>query len=403
MDTASKIDLDHYPVLMPCYPRVDIFFERGEGVWLYDEKGTRYLDFIAGIAVAGLGHANPYVVKALKDQADKLWTTSNLFYTRPGVRLAQRLVDLTFADTVFFQNSGVEAWECGIKTIRKYQSAVGQPQRFRIISFKGNFHGRTLAAIAASKAEKMVKGFGPMPEGFDVVAWGNMNEVRAAITEETAGIVIEPVLGEGGLKAVPHEFLRELRKACDELGLLLFFDEIQCGMGRTGKLFAHEWSGVTPDVMSVAKMLGNGFPIGACLATAKAAQGMGVGSHGSTLGGNPLASAVGNAVLDLITAPGFLEGVKKRGDYMAKRLGEMPVKHPKVFADHRGIGLMHGLACIPENLAVIRALREEKLLVLAAAENVVRMVPPLIVTEAEIDQAIAIIDRVATKFERSAA
>jgi acetylornithine/N-succinyldiaminopimelate aminotransferase len=391
----APIEEKDMPVLMPVYNRSDIFFERGEGCYLFDDKGQRYIDFIGGIAVTGLGHAHPAVTQALKDQADKLWIVSNVFYTHPNLRLAQRLVDLTFADTVFFQNSGVEAWECGVKTCRKYFSSIGQPQRYRVITFQGCFHGRTLAAIAASKAEKMVKGFGPMTDGFDVVAWGNMNEVRAAISSETAAIVIEPVIGEGGMKPADPEFLKELRKTCDEFGLLLFFDEIQCGMGRTGKLFAHEWSGVTPDVMCIAKALGNGFPIGACLATARAARGMTAGTHGSTYGGNPLGAAVGNAVLDIMTAPGFLDRAAAMGDYLWKRLDEMIARYPKVFSGHRGKGLMQGLVCVPENLAVVKALREQKFLALSAGENVVRFLPPLVVTEAQIDEAMAVVDRVA--------
>lgn len=394
---ADKIDPKDMPVLMPVYNRSDIYFERGEGVYMFDDKGERYLDFMGGIAVTGLGHAHPYVVQALKDQADKLWITSNVFKTHGGDKLAQRLVDLTFADTVFFQNSGVEAWECGIKVIRKYFSTIGQPQRYRVISFQGCFHGRTLAAIAAAKTDKMVGGFGPMTEGFDQVAWGNLNEVRNAITAETAAIMIEPVVGEGGMKAATPEFLQDLRKTCDEFGLLLYFDEIQCGMGRTGKLFAHEWTGVTPDVMCIAKALGNGFPISACLATAKAAQGMVPGTHGSTYGGNPLATAVGNAVLDVMTKAGFMDQAKRIGDYLTKKITELAKKHPKVFTGSRGKGLMQGLVCVPLNLDVVKALREEKLLCLGAGDNVVRFLPPLIVTEAQIDEAVAIIDRVATK------
>jgi acetylornithine/N-succinyldiaminopimelate aminotransferase len=389
------INPDDMPVLMPVYDRADIYFDRGEGCYLFDDKGERYLDFIGGIAVASLGHAHPSIVQALKVQAEKLWVTSNIFHTHVTTRLAQRLVDLTFADTVFFQNSGVEAWECSIKVIRKYFSSIGQPQRYRVISFQGNFHGRTLAAIAASKTEKMTKGFGPLTDGFDLVAWNNMNEVRGAITAETAAIAIEPVLGEGGIKPASPEFLRELRKVCDEFGLLLFFDEVQCGMGRTGKLFAHEWAGVTPDVMCIAKALGNGYPIGACLATAKAARGMVPGTHGSTYGGNPLAAAVGNAVLDVMTRSGFLEDVTRKGDYLWQKLALLVKRHPEIFTEVRGKGLMQGLVCRPENLKIIKALREEKFLALAAGENVVRMVPPLIVTESQIDDAVEIIDRVA--------
>ncbi|MFY9288129.1 MAG: aspartate aminotransferase family protein [Alphaproteobacteria bacterium] len=394
---AELIKPEDMPALMPVYARADVYFERGEGCYLFDDKNNRYLDFIGGIAVTGLGHAHPYVTQALKDQADKLWITSNIFKTHNGDKLAKRLVDLTFADTVFFQNSGVEAWECGVKVIRKYFSSIGQPQRYRVISFQGCFHGRTLAAIAAAKTEKMIGGFGPVTDGFDQVAWGNLNEVRNAITAETAAIMIEPVVGEGGMKAATAEFLQQLRQTCDEFGLLLYFDEIQCGMGRTGKLFAHEWAGVTPDVMCIAKALGNGFPIGACLATAKAAQGMTAGTHGSTYGGNPLATAVGNAVLDIMTKPGFFDDVKKKGDYLEKKMKELVQKHPKVFTGHRGKGLMQGLVCIPLNTDVVKELRDEKLLSLGAGDNVVRFLPPLIVTETQINDAVAIIDKVALK------
>jgi acetylornithine/N-succinyldiaminopimelate aminotransferase len=313
--------------------------------------------------------------------------------------LAQRLVDLSFADTVCFQSSGAEAWECSVKVIRKYQSTIGQPQKFRIITFNGCWHGRTLAGIAAAKTEKMIKGFGPLTDGFDQVAWENMNEVRAAITEETAGICIEPVIGEGGMKPASPEFLRELRKVCDEFGLLLFFDEVQCGMGRTGKMWGYEWSGVTPDVMSIAKALGNGYPIGACLATAKAAQGMTFGTHGSTYGGNPLACAVGNSVLDVMTKPGFLENVQKQGAYLWDKFGELVKKHPKVFVSRRGKGLMQAIQLVPEivNTNFVKALRAEKFLSLGAGENTVRVIPPLIINEGHIDEAVAIIDRVAAK------
>ena len=391
-----------FPALMPVYNRVDLYAERGDGVYLFDDTGRRYLDFVAGVAVVGLGHCHPSVVAALKKQAETLWTASNVFKTHSGEKLARRLADLTFADTVFFQNSGAEAWECGVKTIRKYFSATGQPERFRIISFKGCFHGRTMAAIAASKTEKMVGGFGPMLEGFDQADWGDIDSVRAAVTDATAAIVIEPVIGEGGMKAAPEGFLRQLRALCDEKGLLLFFDEIQCGMGRTGKLFAHEWDGVTPDVMAVAKALGNGFPIGACLATAKAAQGMTKGTHGSTYGGNPQATEVGNAVLDVMTAPGFLENVARRGDYFRAGLEKLCAAHGKVFTGVRGRGLMQGLVAVPTNTIVVAALREEGLLAIEAGENVVRFLPPLIVTEAQLDEALACIARVAGKVEKDA-
>jgi acetylornithine/N-succinyldiaminopimelate aminotransferase len=386
----------NFPTMMPIYAKSGITFLRGEGIYLFDDKDQRYIDFVGGIAVTGLGHCHPYVVKALKDQAEKVWILSNAHTCPNTERLAERLIDLTFAETVFFQNSGVEAWECGVKTVRKYFSAIGKPERYRIITFKGCFHGRTLAAIAAAKSEKMVKGFGPMVDGFDQVAWGNLNEVRAAITNQTAAIHIEPVIGEGGMKPADPEFLRALRSTCDEFGLLLYFDEIQCGMGRTGKLFAHEWSGVKPDVMSIAKALGNGFPIGACLATANAAQGMTVGTHGSTYGGNPLATAVGNAVLDVMTKPGFFDDVQRKGQHLEKKMDELVKRHPKIFTEHRGKGLMRGICCIPPNEDFIKALRAEKLLTVAAGDNMFRMLPPLIVTEAQIDEAIAIVDRVAS-------
>jgi acetylornithine/N-succinyldiaminopimelate aminotransferase len=391
--------MSYFPVLMPVYNRVDLYVERGEGACLFDDRGNRYLDFVVGVGVVSLGHCHPHVVAALQKQADTLWTASNLFKTHSGDRLAQRLVDLTFADTVFFQNSGVEAWECGIKVIRKYFSTIGEPQRTRIITFKGNFHGRSMTAIAASKAEKMVGGFGPLINAFDLADFGDIKSVRAAVNDATAAIVVEPVMGEGGFKIPPTGFLRQLRELCDEKGLLLMFDEVQCGMGRTGKLFAHEWEGVTPDVMCIAKALGNGFPVGACLATAKAAQGMTKGTHGSTYGGNPQATEVGNAVLDVMTAPGFLEDVTRKGEIWGKKLEALAAAHPKVFSDARGRGLMRGLTCVVPNTTVVAALREEKLLTLEAGENVVRMLPPLVVTDAQLDEAAAIIDKVATKLE----
>jgi len=386
-----------FPVLMPVYARADVYFERGEGALLFDDKGQRYLDFVAGVAVVALGHANPRLTQTVTEQSKKIWTVSNIYHTHVTERLAQRLVDLSFADTVFFQNSGVEAWDCGIKVIRKYQSAIGKPQRYRVITFEGCFHGRSLSAIAASKAEKMVGGFGPLMDGFDQVPWGDLEAVRKAITPETAGICIEPVLGEGGMKVCSPEFLRGLRSLCDEKGLLLYFDEIQCGMMRTGKFFAYEWAGIAPDVMCIAKALGNGYPIGACLTTAKAAQGMTAGTHGSTYGGNPLAGAIGNTVLDIMTEPGFLEGVQRKGAYLERKLKEILARHKSVFSEHRGIGLMQGLRCVPANTDVVAALCEEKLLTIAAGENVVRFLPPLIVTEAQIDEAVAIIDRVAAR------
>ncbi len=307
---------------------------------------------------------------------------------------------MSFADTVFFQNSGVEAWDCGIKVIRKYFDAVGQPEKHRIITFEGCFHGRSMAAIAASKAEKMVKGFGPLLDAFDQVPWGDINAVRSSITKATAAICIEPVLGEGGIKIASPEFLGELRALCDANDMLLYYDEIQCGMGRTGKMFAYEWSGVAPDVMCIAKALGNGFPIGACLATAKAAQGMTVGTHGSTFGGNPLAASVGLAVLDIMTAHGFLDDVNEKGLYLAAKLDELVTRHPHVFSERRGLGLIQGLKCRPPNKDVCAALRSAKLLTVIASDNVLRLLPSLIITKEHIDAAVSILDRVATAWPK---
>lgn len=378
---------------MPVYNRVDLPVERGEGSYLFDTNGRRYLDFTSGIAVNAFGHAHPYLVKALTEQAGKLWHVSNLFKVPGQYKLAERLVANSFADTVFFQNSGVEAWELGFKLIRKYQSHVGHPEKTRIITFDHNFHGRTSTAIAASNQEKMTKGFGPLLDCFDIVPFNNMNEVRNAITRETAGICIETVQGEGGIRPANDEFLRGLRAACDEFGLLLFFDEIQCGLGRTGKLFAYEWSGVTPDVMCVAKAIGGGFPLGACLAAEKAASGMTAGSHGTTYGGNPLAMAVGDAVMDLLLAPDFLPHVREIGDLLFSKLEELVKRHPTVFAEARGKGLLLGLKCVKPIADVIAATRANGLLIVPAAEEVARLLPPLIITEDHVNEAIEILDR----------
>jgi len=385
------------PVVMPVYNRADVVFERGEGAYLFDTAGRRYLDFAAGVAVMALGHSHPHLVDALVEQGKKLWHTSNLYRVAGQESLARRLVDATFADTVFFTNSGVEAWECSVKVCRKYQYETGNPQRWRIITFQQNFHGRTTSAIAASKAEKMVKGFGPVMEGFDIVAFGNLNEVRAAITDETAAICMEPIQGEGGIRVGDTDFLKGLRAVCDEFGLLLFMDEIQTGMGRTGKLFAHEWAGVTPDVMAVAKGIGGGFPLGACLATEKAAVGMTPGTHGSTYGGNPLATAIGNAVLDVMLAPGFLAGVEKVGRALHRRLAALVDAHPRVYTEVRGHGLMLGLKIddAVANTAVVDRLRANGLLAVAAGDNVVRLLPPLIIEDAQVDEAVAILAKTA--------
>ncbi len=380
--------------LMPTYGRADLAFERGSGAYLYTADGRRYIDFASGIAVTGLGHAHPHLVKALTEQAGKLWHTSNLFRIPGQERLAERLVEASFADTVFFANSGAEAIECGLKMVRKYHDDTGHPERYRVITCSGAFHGRTLATISAAGQEKYLEGFLPEVEGFDHVAFGNLNELCAAIGPETAGVLIEPVQGEGGMRAASIEYLRALRQVCDEFGLLLFFDEIQCGMGRTGKLFAYEWAEVTPDVMAVAKALGGGFPVSACLASERAAVGMTQGTHGSTFGGNPLAMAVANAVLDVMLASGFLERVRQSAEHLHGELGAMARRHPAIIEEIRGKGLLIGLKLAVPNTEMAARLREQGLLAATAGDNVLRLLPPLIIGAAEIEEAVAILERV---------
>ena len=379
--------------VLPTYARVDLAFERGEGAWLFTAEGERYLDFTSGVAVNALGHAHPQLVQALNEQAQKLWHVSNLYRIPEGERLADRLCAASFADTVFFQNSGAEAIECAIKMARKYQSASGKPERYRIITFEGAFHGRTLAAIAATGNKKYLEGFGPPVEGFDQVAYADLEATKKAIGPHTAAIMIEPVMGEGGVRVVPHTFLRALRKLCDDNGLLLIFDEIQTGIGRTGDMFAYQHTGVTPDIMTIAKALGGGFPVGACLATAEAGKGMTAGTHGSTFGGNPLAMAVGNTVLDIIMADGFLDRMKQNALLLKQRLAELKDRHASVIAEVRGEGLLIGLRMIPQVSEMVDELRAEKMLTVAAGDNVVRLLPPLIIGEKEIAEAIGCIDR----------
>jgi acetylornithine/N-succinyldiaminopimelate aminotransferase len=386
------------PVL-PTYARADVEFEKGEGAWLTARDGERYLDFGGGIAVNVLGHAHPHLVKALTEQGAKLWHVSNLYRIPEGERLARRLIEATFADTVFFTNSGAEAMECSVKMARKYHAANGAPERFRIVTFEGAFHGRTLAMIAAGGQQKYIEGFGPKVEGFDQVPFNDDAALKAAIGPETAAILIEPIQGEGGIRVVPLERLRALRKLCDERGLLLVLDEVQCGIGRTGKFFAHEWAGITPDIMGIAKGIGGGFPMGACLATEKAAKGMTAGTHGSTFGGNPLAMAVGNAVLDVILADGFFEHVAKMGLLLKQRLAEIKDRHPSIIAEVRGEGLMQGLRLNVPNSDFVDAARAEKLLLIGAGDNVARVLPPLNVGEEEIALAIGRIDATASKLE----
>ncbi len=390
-----------FPQLLPTYNRADVAFVRGEGPYLFAEDGERYLDFGAGIAVNALGHAHPHLVETLREQAGKLWHTSNLYRIPDQEKLAKRLVDATFADTVFFGNSGAEAMECAFKMARRYHYVNGQPERFRIITFEGAFHGRTLATIAAGGQAKYLEGFGPKVEGFDQVPFGDVAALKAAITPETAALVIEPVQGEGGLRTVPAEFLRKLRALCDEHGLLLIFDEIQTGVGRTGKLFAHEWPGVTPDIMAIAKGIGGGFPMGACLATKEAGKGMVAGVHGTTFGGNPLAMAVGNAVLDVVLKPGFLEHVREIAGYARQQLSGLIAEHPNVFEGLRGEGLMIGLKMKVPNLEFVAALRKHHMLSVGAGDNVVRLLPPLIIEEAHVREAVAALDAAAKDMEAS--
>jgi acetylornithine/N-succinyldiaminopimelate aminotransferase len=378
--------------LVGIYARANIEFERGEGAYLWTPAGERYLDFAAGVAVNILGHAHPHLVAALTAQAKKLWHTSNLYRVTGQERLAKRLCDVTFADKVFFANSGAEAMEASVKMARRYHSHHGRPGRYRIVTFEGAFHGRTLAMIAAGNQPKHLSGFGPKVEGFDQVPLGDIEAAGNAITEESAAILIEPIQGEGGIRPAGHAFLRALRELADERGVLLLFDEVQTGMGRTGKLFAYEWAGVEPDIMGIAKGLGGGFPIGACLATEEAAAGMTPGSHGSTFGGNPLAAAAGNAVLDIVLRPDFLPHVQRMGLLFKQRLAEIADRYPNIVSEVRGEGLMLGLVCKKPNTEVSGTLFAEKLLTVTAGNNAVRLLPPLIVTETEIGEACAKIE-----------
>lgn len=393
--------------ILPTYARADVAFERGEGSWLIATDGRRFLDFGSGIAVNSCGHSHPHLVKALTEQAAKLWHTSNLYQMPEGRRLAERLIAHTFADTVFFCNSGAEANEAAIKMARKFHAAQGHPEKFRIITFEGAFHGRTLATIAAGGQKKYLDGFGPKVDGFDQVPFGDHEALKAAITDETAAIMIEPIQGEGGIRSVPPQCLRGLRQLCDEKGLLLIYDEVQTGVGRTGKLFAHEWAGAPPDIMSIAKGIGGGFPMGACLATERAAVGMTAGTHGTTFGGNPLAMAVGNAVLDVILADGFLDAVAHKALLLKQKLAALKDRHPKVIEDVRGEGLLMGVKARVPNTELQAAARDAGLLSVAAGDNVLRLIPPLTVTEGELDEAVKRLEQavgaIEAKLDRPAA
>jgi len=380
---------------MPTYGRWDVAVERGEGCYLWSTDGRKFLDFTSGIAVTSLGHCHPQVIAALTKQANTLWHSSNLFRIPGQEKLAERLVANSFADTVFFNNSGAEAVELSIKVARKYQSETGHPEKYRVIGCNGSFHGRSFATLAAAGAEAYLKGFGPVMDGFDHVAFNNLNEMRATVTDKTAAILVEPVQGEGGVRAPSTDYLKGLRAICDEFGLLLVYDEVQCGMGRTGKLFAHEWAGVPPDIMAVAKALGNGIPIGACLATEKAAVGMVAGSHGSTFGGNPLSVSAGNAVLDVMLAPGFFDRVNETAKYMWGKLEGLVAAYPKLFESVRGSGMLLGVKCVVTAGDVVAKARAKGLLVLTAGDNLLRILPPLVAGKKEIDEAIGILTQVA--------
>ncbi len=378
--------------VMKTYAPADVVFDKGEGVYLIAEDGKRFLDFGAGVAVTCLGHAHPHLVSALTEQAAKLWHCSNLYRIKGQERFARRLADSTFGDVVFSCNSGAEANECAIKIARKYFAAKGS-KRYRILTFSGAFHGRTMATLSAGKQAKHCDGFGPMLDGFDQVAFNDLDAARAAITEETAAVHVEPVQGEGGMRPADMAFLQGLRQLCDEHGILLMMDEVQTGVGRTGKLFAHEWAGITPDVMAIAKGIGGGFPVGACIATAEAASGMAPGAHGSTYGGNPLAMAATNAVLDVVLEDGFLNRVAQMGEYLQKRMDDVVAKYPQIVKGARGLGLMVGFECVVPNTDLVAQCFNNGLLAVPAGDNVMRLLPPLVVQEEHIEAAIAIIER----------
>lgn len=392
--------------VLPTYNRAALAFVRGEGSWLHAEDGRRYLDLGAGIAVNALGHAHPALVQALTDQAARVWHVSNVYTIPEQQRLADLLVAETFADTVFFTNSGTEAAELAIKMARKFHYENGQPERTGIVTFAGAFHGRSTGAIAAAGSEKMVKGFGPLMPGFTSLAWPSREDghdaIRAAITDQTCAVMIEPVQGEGGIRVVPDQCLKGLRDLCDATGTLLIFDEVQCGMGRTGRLFAHEWAGVSPDIMMVAKGIGGGFPLGAVLATERAALGMTLGTHGSTYGGNPLGCAVGAKVTEIISDPAFLAEVARKGAMFRQGLESLVARHPGVFEAVRGEGLMLGLKCIPAPADVVKAGYAAGVLTVAAADNVLRLLPALNIPDADIAEALTRLDQAATSLSQAA-
>ena len=391
--------MSEFPHVLPTYNRAPLSFDRGEGTWAITQDGTRYLDLGAGIAVNALGHANPDLVAALTEQAGRIWHVSNLYKIPQQERLADLLVGNSFADTVFFTNSGTEAAELAIKMARKYWDHQGQPDRIEILTFEGAFHGRSTGAIAASGSEKMVKGFGPLMPGFKQLPWGDMAALKAAISDKTCAVMLEPLQGEGGIRTLPDADLREIRALCDQTGALLILDEVQSGMGRTGRLFAHEFAGITPDIMMVAKGIGGGFPLGAVLATEQAASGMVAGTHGSTYGGNPLACAVGTRVMEIITDPAFLAEVTRKGALMRQKLEGLVAAHPNVFDSVRGQGLMLGLKCKIAPADLVKAGYDQQILTVAAADNTLRLLPPLTITDEELTEAVTRLDRAAASLD----
>ena len=383
------------PSVLPTYNRAPLNFVKGEGSWLEEADGRRFIDLGAGIAVNALGHAHPALVAALTEQAGKLWHVSNLYEIPQQQAFADKLVEQTFADSVFFTNSGTEACELAVKMARKYWYDKGQPERVEIITFEGSFHGRSSAGIAAAGSEKMTKGFGPLLGGFTHLPWGDHDALRAAVTDKTAAIMVEPVQGEGGIRPLPDQCLKGLRDLCDDVGALLILDEVQCGVGRTGKLFAHEWAGVEPDIMMVAKGIGGGFPLGAVLAKEDAASGMVAGTHGSTYGGNPLGCAVGLKVMEIVSEPDFLAEVNTRAGGLRQKLEGLVAAHPDVFEGVRGSGLMLGLKCKVAPVDVVKAGYEAEVITVPAADNVVRLLPALNITESDISEAVARLDKAA--------
>ncbi len=390
------------PPVLPTYARAPLNFVKGEGAWLFTDDGRRMLDMGAGIAVNALGHAHPALVEALHSQAQALWHVSNLYQIPQQEELARRLVEATFADTVFFTNSGTESAELAIKMARKYWHEADAPERVEILTFAGSFHGRSTGAIAAAGSEKMVKGFGPLMPGFVHLPWGDHDALRAAIGPRTAAIMVEPIQGEGGIRPLPEACLKGLRALCDDHGLLLILDEVQCGVGRTGRLFAHEWAGIAPDIMMVAKGIGGGFPLGAVLATERAASGMTAGTHGSTYGGNPLACAVGNAVMAHVAQPAFLDHVNRIAGQLAQGLAGLVAAHPDVFTELRGQGLMLGLRCAPPVGDVLAAAYDADLIAIPAADNVLRLLPPLTLSGDEAAEALSRLSTVAQRLAPAA-